>query len=566
MRVVLALIGLLALADTAQLLAQLRFKLDIAAKRLSLEELSRVIPALDSVNLPPGFQIDQLDVSGPLGNMEITFAGHDGDSRVSGKLLVDLRAPERRVQGVADFANVDAGRWLGQPALPPDVTANVEFDLRLSARDGRTVVNGTYAVRSPDVSLAGYRATSVRAHGRVEDRTITIAQVRARAYSAAIDARGRMTFPEGDAGTRYAFDGTVAGLDLRRLPRSMRAPAIASDVTAGFHVSGAGPAMSGRAQLSPSTIAGAAVGGGTVLEFGLSDAGFRYAARGAVRGLDLQQVAHGLGIDARASNRFSSAIAGRFDVEGTRDRLVGASIVLTDSRLFGASVPAATVRAAETPEGWQFGVDGQFTALDLAAFGAGAKDDGALAGHLNVSGSVTGLDDGFEVSSDLAVEGRVTPGPERGGRDDDRGRRHRGAAGRRRAAPRRRPAGRSRMAGDGGRNVRPRPPCGDRCPVRREGRAARSDWRDVRKATRGDRFTGGHHRRCRDARRERVVRRSASRIRRDRRLGSPRRIHRLSPARRAVLVHGIGARRRRIRRGRGPDAHRRRRGFGVCGT
>jgi autotransporter translocation and assembly factor TamB len=188
----------------------------------------------------------------------------------------------------------------------------------------------------------------------------------------------------------------------------MRAPAIASDVTAGFHVSGAGPAMSGRAQLSPSTIAGAAVGGGTVLEFGLSDAGFRYAARGAVRGLDLQQVAHGLGIDARASNRFSSAIAGRFDVEGTRDRLVGASIVLTDSRLFGASVPAATVRAAETPEGWQFGVDGQFTALDLAAFGAGAKDDGALAGHLNVSGSVTGLDDGFEVSSDLAVEGRVT--------------------------------------------------------------------------------------------------------------------------------------------------------------
>ena len=51
LRIVLPLIILLVLTDTATILAQLRFKLEIAAGRVSFEELSKIIPALGSIDL-----------------------------------------------------------------------------------------------------------------------------------------------------------------------------------------------------------------------------------------------------------------------------------------------------------------------------------------------------------------------------------------------------------------------------------------------------------------------------------------------------------------------------------
>src|SRR5262249_38718191 len=137
-------------------------------------------------------------------------------------------------------------------------------------------LRGTLSMRSPRIVAAGYAAGPIDAVARIDGRRVGL-DARAAAYGASATALGAITLPDfaKKGGARpIAFDlhGQARRVDLRRLPRELKAPPAVTDVNADYKVAGTVDAnapsaarVTGRARFQPSTVAGAAIAGGSVV-------------------------------------------------------------------------------------------------------------------------------------------------------------------------------------------------------------------------------------------------------------------------------------------------------------
>ena len=138
-----------------------------------------------------------------------------------------------------------------------------------------------------------------------------------------------------DRGRPIAYDlrGSATNVELRRLPKSVRAPQLDALLSvADYHVKGSGGALSGSATFNESQVEGATVAADTVVEFDTGDADradltrvdtvaqpLSYAARGTLHGMDVRRLGKALDIRALEDDRYDGRVNGILRPAGIRD-------------------------------------------------------------------------------------------------------------------------------------------------------------------------------------------------------------------------------------------------------
>jgi autotransporter translocation and assembly factor TamB len=383
--------------------------LKASSDKLALDEIAKIIPALRNYHLQPAFEIA---ASGPADQLSVTLSVRDGNlGQVAGDLTIDSLEPHRRIAGTVSMEHLNVGVFRGGGAhetpstLKSDITGNGRIDLGLPP-SGFLPLHGSYTVNAGDVQVAGYEARNVVASGRIDDRVIRL-DARADAYGGQATAVGTVT-----TGGPLAIElrGDAASVDLRNLPPALRAPGIPSNLKFAYVLTGQGAAISSDIVLDTSTIAEATIASGTTGHVDLGAGAPRYAAKGQVTNLDLQQIGSGLAVQALAADRYRSRVNGTFDMTGTGGGryplTLDATGTLVDSEMFGASFPTMAFTTSLMDGDARVHAAGTFTGLDPAVVTGNGKVAGMLAGTADVDTTIRGYGAGVTMDS-IDVAGRI---------------------------------------------------------------------------------------------------------------------------------------------------------------
>ena len=370
---------------------------DIAASsdKLSIEEIARVVPGLRGMPLQPAFEVT---ARGPADRLAVELNAREKTlGNVVGDLTVDALEPGRRVAGTVSMRHFNVGPLAKSARLASDITGQARVDLALPS--GRLPLSGSYAIDASHAHVGGYQVRDLNAKGRIDGRTVRL-DADAAAYGGRVTAAGTVT-----TGTPFAMDirGKAANLDLRNLPPQVNAPAVPSNLDLDYHVAGRERVFSGDVALRTSTLAGATIAPGTTGRFMVGAGAPSYEAKGSVANLDLQQVGRGFKITALAADRFRSRLNATFTVNGSGGGAnplnLDATGVLTDSELFGATVPRMDLASKIAGADLQVRALGQFASLDPAVATGNDKYKGEVGGAVDVNATLANYRDGVTPDS-----------------------------------------------------------------------------------------------------------------------------------------------------------------------
>ncbi len=367
---------------------------------VSLPEIGRFLPAVAGYDLHPAVDIK---AKGTLRALALNLDVRSEAGSVRGQVDADAQAPDLSVRGEVDVERLNLAPLLKDASQKSDITGHATLDLTMTSAPATAPVAdrlaGTFAFNGPRVSAAGYDARNVKATGSLDGPRITL-DGRAAAYGGTATARGFIVTPAPGRALAFDLTGQARGVDLRRLPASTGAPALATNLSLStYHVVGSKGAVSGTATLNASEVEGAAIGDGTTASFDLTPAAIAYTASGSVAELDLHRLGGALKVAALDTPAYDSRINGTFDVTGTLPRTppgrrrtaepatalmtLDASGRLSDSTVLGGRVPAMAFEAHLDRGALSGRADGRFEDFN----------PGQLTGRKAVEGSVTGTVD-----------------------------------------------------------------------------------------------------------------------------------------------------------------------------
>ena len=108
-----------------------RIDIRIEQADLSFEELQRLVPALERIDLPEEFHVERLRASGPLTALTVDFLIRSRDSDMSGRVTGNLAGPARTVSGSVTISGMNLARLDGRSALPSHLTATSTIENRM---------------------------------------------------------------------------------------------------------------------------------------------------------------------------------------------------------------------------------------------------------------------------------------------------------------------------------------------------------------------------------------------------------------------------------------------------
>jgi autotransporter translocation and assembly factor TamB len=387
----------------------------IGPSTLTVQEIARLVPALRSYALSPDFTAS---VSGPLDRLQVDITLVDSSlGALTADVEIDTTAPDRRVRGSVSLVHLDLG-----PVVPgaqstargprpqagafrSDITGDAQFDLSLP--DDRTPLRGTYAARATLVRAAGYEARNVVARGRIDGRIIGVA-AQADAYGSHLSASGTVAT---EPSLALDLRGRASDVDLRNLPASLRAPQAPTDLNLEYTVSAKGGVYEGTASLDTSTVAGATIAAGTTARVHADGNVVKYAARGSVENLDLQQIGEGFAIQALSTDRYHSRINGSFDVNGEQagdaPPALDATGTLVDSTVFDAGIPHLDFTTRLSDGDASITAAGEFADLDPSVVAGRERPAGMLTGSIDVQTTLRAYAGGVTADS-IDIAGLVT--------------------------------------------------------------------------------------------------------------------------------------------------------------
>ena len=392
------------------------FRLSIASDKLSVPEIARVVPALAGIRLQPSFNIK---TDGPLDRLGVEMNVQSSAGTASGKVVADLVSPGQSVQGDLTVRHLDLSALLNDPKQKSDITASARVDLHGAALSNVNALHGTVAFDSARVMAAGYVADRVHAKARIDGRVIAL-EGNTAAYGTSATVAGKVTLPDFDKQSRLvSFDlrGKAGHLDLRKLPRQLNVPQVATDITAAYHAAGsigagedsnhrapangskrarAGstpPAMNIAADLTfePSDLAGARISGGSTAGVTVNGSNIGYRADANVEHLDLQRIGEQFHVPALADARYRTAVNGHIAAEGNGTTLseltLTANGTLNESSILGGTIPQLAFTADVARDTAHLTMNGRFSDVDPAVATGKPEMKGHLAGTLD--GNVT---------------------------------------------------------------------------------------------------------------------------------------------------------------------------------
>ena len=376
-----------------------------SSDKLALDEIARIVPALRGYELQPAFEIT---AKGPADRLAVDLNAREQNiGKVIGDLTVDAMEPGRRVAGTVSMEHFNVGPVARSATLKSDISGQARVDLALPS--GRLPLSGTYVINASHAQVAGYVVRNLNAKGRIDGQTIRV-DGNAAAYGGRATAAGTVK-----TGTPLVLDlqGRAANLDLRNLPPQLKAPGVASDLDLDYRLRGRGKVFSGDVRLHTSTLAGASIAPGTTASFSVGGGAPTYTSQGSVRNLDVQKIGRGFGITALAADRYKSRINATYTVNGSGGGSyplsLNASGVLTDSEVFGASVPRMDVGAKLTGADMQVRALGQINGLDPAVVSGNEKVAGNITGAVDVNATLRNYRSGVTPES-IDASGRINLG------------------------------------------------------------------------------------------------------------------------------------------------------------
>ncbi|HEY7286258.1 MAG TPA: AsmA-like C-terminal region-containing protein, partial [Vicinamibacterales bacterium] len=386
-----------------------RLGLTANASRFSFQEWSGVLPGLKNIAVEGPLQTT---LSGPLSQM-VTDIQLDGTAgAASGRVTLDTTVPGWHAAGAIDIRRLNLARWLNRADRPSDITGHVTFDLALEL--GRHFPRGVFSFSGPHAAFMEYAADDVKAQGQLTEREVRIAQAGGVAYGAAVDTRDSSIGL--DAPFPFRFQGSVAQIDLRKVPDSVPVPRVESTLTFAYDVTGqfTDPFLAGQATFASSTFLGISIGDGTIGTIDTSQAPIAYSGEGDIANASIHRIGEGFGVEWMRQPRYSGTVAGRFRVDGrgfdasTMQLIVGGRI--SRANLFGGRFADGDVTLSIHDGTLAASYAGDFSGLDPAVALEDERLRAALNGNATVSLTVRDLLLREATLDDYEIAGALTAG------------------------------------------------------------------------------------------------------------------------------------------------------------
>jgi autotransporter translocation and assembly factor TamB len=340
--------------------------LQVRAARFAFQEWGGVITGLRNIAIAARFDTT---LRGPLTHLATDLSFLSTGGGIHGALVLDTTVPGWHGAGTVTTDRFDLARWLNNPEKPSDISGRVTFDLAFGF--GQHFPLGSYAFDGPHAMFMGYAGDNIHARGKLTDHAALVTLATALAYGADV------TTTQGSIGLQapfpFHFPGTIAGLDLRRLPASIPVPKVESTLAFDYDVTGrfSEPFITGRARFAPSEYLGARIGDGTIGTVDTSVRPVKYGGNGEIDGIDLHRFGSGLDVGWMQDRRYTGTVSGQFHVEGSGTDLASLMIAgggrLTRADMFGGQVADADVTLGISSGTLTTSFDGRFASIDPAA-------------------------------------------------------------------------------------------------------------------------------------------------------------------------------------------------------
>jgi autotransporter translocation and assembly factor TamB len=383
--------------------------LAVQAETFAFQEWSGVVHGLKNIAVVASFDTT---LRGPLADLktDLRLTGTGGSIR--GRLTLNTTVPGWHGGGALDITRLDLARWLNRPDRPSDITGHVTFDLALGL--GSHFPRGAYTFSGTHAMYMGYQADAVRARGQIASTAVLVTQADALAYGAQVTASsGSIGI---DEPFPYRFRGTVAGIDLRRLPPAIPVPRVESRLTFDYDVTGrfSNPVVTGEARFAESSFLGATIQSGTSGSIDTVPSPLRFTGNGGITGVSLQRFGEGLGVGWMRDPRFSGTISGRFHVDGAGSNAATLSLEaggrITQAEMFHGTLDEADVSLSIESGSLRASYSGRFASLDPSvpfanpAFRASVSGSGTVVAAVRdlLTRGTTAAD--YDVRGSLALE------------------------------------------------------------------------------------------------------------------------------------------------------------------
>src|SRR3954470_1693996 len=389
------------------------FNLQVSSDKLSIPEIAQLVPALAGIRLQPSFNIK---ADGPLDRLNVDMNVQSSAGAASGKFVADVAAPGQSVQGDLTIKHLNLAALLNDPKQKSDITANARVDIHGEALANVNSLRGTVSLDAPRVAAMGYVADRIQAKAQINGRQVAL-DGSASAYGAGATVAGNITLPDLDTKDRtvaYDVHGQARHLDLRRLPRELKVPPAATDISASYRAKGQNANLSADLRFDPSTLAGARIEAGSTAGVTLNGGDVSYRADATVADLDLQKVGEQFRVPALATDRYKSTInahliaSGRGTAPDTMD--VMASGTLSDTSILGGTIPQLTFNGGLAGDTAHLKATGSFSGFDPAVATGKPETKGTVAGTVDVDATVAHLSAGVTPDS-VQADGKLTLEP-----------------------------------------------------------------------------------------------------------------------------------------------------------
>ena len=375
--------------------------LQISSDKLSIPEISTVLPALAGVRLQPAFE---LKMAGPADALAVEMNVRSSAGDATGTFVADVAIPGQSVHGTVSVRHLNLAPIVNDERQRTDLTADARLDVRATSLSDLESMRGTVSVNAPRLMASGYLAQNVKVDARVDGRRID-GRGQAAAYGVAATAAGRLRLAKGSESLSYDLRGRARHLDLRRLPPQLGVPPAESNIDTAYHMRGIEPlgrpqarVVDGDLWFDDSTVAGVGIAGGGTAQFSIRGQAVAYQADATVAGLDLQRVGRAFQVPALQTDRYESALNGHVQMsghlKGVKDMEVTATGTLIDSTILGGRLPQMSFAIASTNDTVHVKANGTFVDFDPAALSGRPALKGSVTGSLDVDAAIEGVSAG----------------------------------------------------------------------------------------------------------------------------------------------------------------------------
>jgi autotransporter translocation and assembly factor TamB len=380
--------------------------LEVHAAPFAFQEWSGVLTGLKNIAVEASFDTQ---LKGPLTGIDtrIELTGTGGS--VKGQVTLNTKVPGWHGAGAVDVERINIARWLNRPDRPSDVTGHVVFDLDLDL--GRRFPRGSWEFDGRHAMYLDYAADDVHARGRLTSTEVLIDRMRSVAYGAHLPSTtGTIGL---DSPYPYHFQGSMTGLDLRLVPKTVPVPHVETVVALDYDVTGqfSEPFIKGRAQFAPSEFLGAAIGDGFIGTIDTETRPIRYGGDGEIQGVNLNRFGEGLDVGWLKDPRYAGSVSGRFRVDGAGADVETLALTaegrVSRADLFHGVVSGADVSLEIDQGTLRSSFDGSFAGIDPAVAFGDPRFSASLTGSANVRTTVRDLLTRTPSLADYEVAGRM---------------------------------------------------------------------------------------------------------------------------------------------------------------